>query len=60
MLCGGSSKTEVDDKIRTLVNQVKSEVEKQANETFTVFEPVEAMQQVVRYYLFSLTFRLLV
>ena len=60
MLCGGSSKTEVDDKIRTLVNQVKSEVEKQANETFTVFEPVEAMQQVVRYFLFSLTFRLLV
>ena len=60
MLCGGSSKTEVDDKIRTLVNQVKSEVEKQANETFTVFEPVEAMQQVVRHYLFSLTFRSLV
>ena len=60
MLCGGSSKTEVDDKIRTLVNQVKSEVEKQANETFTVFEPVEVMQQVVGFYLFSLTFRSLV
>lgn len=60
MLCGGSSKTEVDNKIRTLVNQVKSEVEKQANETFTVFEPVEAMQQVVGFYLFSLTFRSLV
>ena len=44
---------------RVFLNDRLDELEKLKN-TFTVFEPVEAMQQVVRYYLFSLTFRSLV
>lgn len=51
MLCGGSTGTEVDDNIRGLVNQVKTEVEKQTNISYSVFEPVEAMKQVVGYML---------
>ena len=53
MLCGGTSGAQVDDKIKTLVSQVKSEVEQQTNETYATFEPVEAMKQVVRSYLIT-------
>lgn len=60
MLCGGSTGAEVDDRIRGLVNQVKTEVEKQTNVSYSVFEPVEAMKQVVGYISEFLTFRLLV
>lgn len=59
MLCGGASNTEVNDKIKTLVGQVKSEVEKQTNESYSTFEPVEAMQQVVRSTLDRIIYRLL-
>ena len=47
MLCGGVSNTTVDDKVKKMVADFKGEVESQLNETFAVFNPIEATQQVV-------------
>ena len=47
MLCGGTSSYEVDETVKKITSQMKAEVEKQANESFSTFEPIEAMTQVV-------------
>ena len=47
MLCGGTTNSVVDDKVREIVSQVRGEVEQRADESFTTFEPVEVMKQVV-------------
>lgn len=48
MLCGGTTNAEVDDKVREIVSQVRGEVEQRADESFSIFEPIEVMRQVVR------------
>ena len=47
MLCGGTSSYKVDETVKKITSQMKAEVEKQANESFATFEPIEAMTQVV-------------
>ncbi|KAM7459030.1 cystatin-B [Blastocystis sp. ATCC 50177/Nand II] len=47
MLCGGTTEAVVDERVKEVAMKMKGEVEKQANESFSTFEPVEAMTQVV-------------
>ena len=47
MLCGGTVDRVVDDEVKEVAMKMKGEVEKKANESFSTFEPVAAMTQVV-------------
>ncbi len=48
MMCGGFGNVKTaDDSIVAICNEVKSQVQNQLNETFTVFEPVHYKTQVV-------------
>ena len=47
MLCGGTTEAVVDERVKEVAMKMKGEVEKHANESFSTFEPVEAMTQVV-------------
>lgn len=47
MLCGGTVDNVVNDEVKEITMKMKGEVEKKANESFSTFEPVAVMTQVV-------------
>ena len=47
MMVGQAQYCDIDDRVKELTMQMKSEVEARTNEEYSVFIPVQAMRQVV-------------
>ena len=47
MMVGQAQYCDIDDRVKELTMQMKSEVEARTNEEYSVFIPVQAMKQVV-------------
>ena len=47
MMVGQALYCDIDDRVKELTMQMKSEVETRTNEKYSVFIPVQAMKQVV-------------